>query len=73
MITFVHEGKHLFKVSKYQPCPVQNPITFLAAMGSSKIDDVTQFVHPFVVKNFFFSIKSYNGVSRKPKGCFNEV
>ena len=48
-----------------------------AAMSSSRSDVVTKSVHPsvrpFVMKEFFFSIKSYNGVSRKSKGCFNEV
>ena len=50
---------------------------FLAAVSSSRSDVVTKsvrlFVHPFVMKEFFFSIKSYNGVSSKSKGCFNEV
>ena len=46
---------------------------FLAAMSSSRSDVVTNSVHSFVMKEFFFSIKSYNGVSRKCKGCFNEV
>ena len=50
---------------------------FLAAISSSRSDVVTNsvrsFVRPFVMKEFFFSIKSYNGVSRKSKGCFNEV
>ena len=30
-------------------------------------------VRPFVMKEFFFSLRSYNGVSRKSNGCFNEV
>ena len=42
---------------------------FLAAMSSSRSDVVTQFVRPFVTKEFFFSLKSFNGVSRKLKGC----
>ena len=38
-------------------------------MSSSRSDVVTQFVRPFVTKEFFFSLKSFNGVSRKLKGC----
>ena len=46
---------------------------FLAAMSSSRSDIVTQFVRPLVMKEFFFSLRSYKGVSRKSNGCFNEV
>ena len=38
-------------------------------MSSSRSEVVTQFVCPFVTKEFFFSLKSLNGVSRKLKGC----
>ena len=48
-------------------------VDFLAAMSSSRSDVVTKCVRSSVMKEFFSSIKSYNGVSRKPKGCFNEV
>ena len=30
-------------------------------------------VCPSVMKEFFFSLRSYKGVSRKSNGCFNEV
>ena len=50
---------------------------FLAAMSSSRSDVVTQFVrssvHPLVMKEFFFSLRGYKGVSRKSNGCFYEV
>ena len=53
-------------------------------MSSSRSDVVTQFVHPFVrsfvMKEFFFSLRSYKGVSRslmgvsmKYQGCFMQV
>ena len=34
---------------------------------------LTPFVRPFVMKEFFFGLKSYNDVLRKSKGCFIEV
>ena len=46
---------------------------FLAAMSSSRSDVVTQFVSSLVMKEFFFSLRSYKGISRKSNGCFNEV
>ena len=46
---------------------------FLAAMSSSRSDVVTQSVRSLVMKEIFFSLRSYKGVSWKPKGCFNEV
>ena len=46
-------------------------------MSSSRSDVVTKFVRSFVrssvMKEFFFSLRSYKGVSRKSNGCFNEV
>ena len=57
---------------------------FSAAMSSSRSDIVTQFVRPFVrpfvMKEFFFSLRSYNGVqgsligvSMKYEGYFMQV
>ena len=48
--------------------------SFLAAMSSSRSDVVTHSVSPFVrlsVRNqgVFSKLKSFNGVSRKFKGC----
>ena len=34
---------------------------------------LTSFVRPFVMKELFFSLRSYKVVSRKSNGCFNEV
>ena len=52
-------------------------LCFLAAMSSSRSDVVTKCVRPFVrssvMKEFFFSLRCYKGVSRKSNGCFNEV
>ena len=52
-------------------------VNFLAAMSSSRSDVVTQFVRSsvrsFVMKEFFFSLRSYKGVSRKSNRCFNEI
>ena len=42
-------------------------------MSSSRSDGVTKSVRSFVMKEFFFSLRSYKGVSRKSNGCFNEV
>ena len=46
-------------------------------MGSSRSDVVTKSVRSsvclFIMKEFFFSLRSYKGVSRKSNGCFNEV
>ena len=42
-------------------------------MSSSRSDVVTQSVSPLVMKEFFFILRSYKGVSRKSNGCFNEV
>ena len=30
-------------------------------------------VRPLVMKEFFFSLRSYKGISRKSNGCFNKV
>ena len=52
-------------------------LRFLAAMGSSRSDVVTKSVRSsvclFIMKEFFFSLRSYKGVSWKPNACFNEV
>ena len=42
---------------------------FLAVMSSSRSDVVTHSVRPFVTKEFFLSLKSFNCVSRVFKGC----
>ena len=42
---------------------------FLAAMNSSRSDVVTHFIRLSVTKEFFQSLKSFNGVSRVFKGC----
>ena len=34
---------------------------------------MTLSLSPSVMKEFFFSLKSFNGVSRKFQGCFDEV
>ena len=34
---------------------------------------VSKTTNLFAMKEFFFSLKSYNGVSRESKECFNEV
>ena len=34
---------------------------------------LSSLVNLSVMKEFFFSLKSYNGIIRKSKGCFNEV
>ena len=46
---------------------------FLAAMSSLRSDIVTQPVRLFVMKEFFFSLRRYNCVSRKSKGFSDEV
>ena len=38
-------------------------------MNSSRSDVVTHFIRLSVTKEFFLSLKSFNGVSRKLKGC----
>ena len=43
------------------------------SLSPSVRSSVCPFVRPLVMKEFFFSIRSYNGVSRKSHGCFNEV
>ena len=59
-------------------------LIFLAEMSSSRSDVVTQSVSPLVcpsvMKEFFFSLRSYKGVSRslmgvsmKYQGCFMQV
>ena len=43
-------------------------------MSSSRSDVVTQFVRLSIRhEDVFLLLKNYNGVSRKFKGCFNEV
>ena len=34
---------------------------------------LSSLVRLLVMKEFFFSLRSYKGVSRKSNGCFNEV
>ena len=46
---------------------------FLAAMSSLRSDIVTHPVRLFVMKEFFFSLRRYNCVSRKSKGFSDEV
>ena len=59
-------GRKLNTCSKNNHC-------FLAAMSSSRSDVVTHSVRSFVTKEFFLSLKSFNGVSGQFKGYFKEV
>ena len=48
---------------------------FLGVICSSRSDFVTKSVCPFVTKEVYFSIQSFNGVQEKRalQGCFNDV
>ena len=68
----------VYSSCKYRNYKFQN---FLAAMSSSRSDVVTKFVCPcfgvsvpfflLVSLKFLLVLKSFNGVSRQFKGCFN--
>ena len=78
------QGK-VSKVKKKQIClkiiflhfPLFLVHAFLAVMSCSRSDVVRLFVcslvRQFGMKEFFYSLRSYKGVSKMSNGCFNEV